>query len=104
MKHQHEIKPIPPGEMLAKEFMAPLKLSRADVARELGVPANRITQIIQGRRAISPDTALRLEALFDWPAVYWLQNQAEHNLDQTRRENGSRLKKEVHSVYRSRKK
>ena len=101
MKNQLEIKPVPPGEILAEEFMAPLKMSRADIARELGVPANRITQIIKGRRTITPDTALRLEALFGWPAAFWLQNQAEYDLDQARREIGSRIKKEIRSFSKT---
>ena len=70
MKVQPKVHPVAPGEMLEAEFMAPLNMSRAEAARRLGVPANRITQIIKGQRAITPDTALRLEALFGWPAAY----------------------------------
>lgn len=95
MKTTITVPPVSPGEMLLHEFMAPLGLSRADVARRLRVPANRVTQIIRGQRAISPETALRLEALFGWPAAYWLQNQAEYDLAQARKSSGARIRKEV---------
>ncbi len=81
--------------MLEEEFIKPLGLSRVEVARRLGVPANRISQIVRGRRAISPETALRLEALFGWPAAYWLQNQAEYDLEVARKARGARIRKEV---------
>jgi addiction module HigA family antidote len=95
MKQGQRVVPVLPGEMLEEEFMKPLGLSRAEVARRLGVPANRITQIVRGRRAISPETALRLEALFGWPAAYWMQSQAEYDLELARKARGSRIHKEV---------
>lgn len=98
MKTQIQVKPVSPGEMLEEEFMKPLLLSRAEAARRMGVPPNRITQIIKGKRAITPETALRLEALFGWPAAYWLRNQAEYDLEIIRKADGSRIRKEVHAV------
>ncbi|MBI3992158.1 MAG: HigA family addiction module antidote protein [Candidatus Lambdaproteobacteria bacterium] len=98
MKARSRVVPVPPGEMLEQEFMQPLGLSRAEAARRLGVPPNRITQIIKGRRAITPETALRLEALFGWPAVYWVQHQAEYDLERARRASGARIRKEVRPV------
>ena len=95
MKSEYRIKPVAPGEILEEEFMKPLGVSRADVARRLAVPPNRITQIINGRRVITPDTALRLEALFGWPAEYWLQNQAEYDLELARQAEGRRIRNEV---------
>ena len=95
MKEAQRVVPVPPGEMLEEEFIKPLGLSRAEAARRLGVPANRITQIVKGRRAITPETALRLEALFGWPAAYWLQNQAEYDLEIARTARGRRIRKEV---------
>ena len=94
-KARPSIHVVPPGEMLEEEFMKPLRMSRAETARRLGVPANRVTQIVKGQRAITPETALRLEALFGWPAAYWLQNQAEHDLERERRFSGARIRKEV---------
>ena len=101
MKPHIEVNPVAPGEMLAEEFMAPLGMNRAETARKLGVPANRITQIIKGQRAITPDTALRLEALFGWPAAYWLQNQAEYDLEQARQTDGKQILKKVRPVRES---
>jgi len=101
MKQKLRIKPVPPGEMLEEEFLKPLDMNRAEAARRLGVPANRITQIIKGQRAISPDTALRLEALFGWPAAYWLQNQAEYDLELARQAEGKRIRQEVRPVRAS---
>lgn len=90
-----KVKPVAPGEMLEEEFMKPNGLSRAEVARRLGVPANRITQIIKGQRIITPESALRLEALFGWPAAYWLQNQVEYDLELVRQAKGARIQREV---------
>jgi addiction module HigA family antidote len=84
--------------MLDEEFIKPFGLSRAETARRLGVPANRITQIIRGTRAITPETALRLEALFGWPADYWLRNQVEYDLGRERRLRGGRIRKQVRPV------
>ena len=101
MKARPYIKPVPPGEMLEQEFMRPLGMTRAELARRLGVPANRVTQILRGQRAITPETALRLEALFGWPADYWMRNQAAYDLDRERRIQGQRIRKQVRPVKAS---
>jgi addiction module HigA family antidote len=98
MKARRPVKPVPPGEMLLEEFMRPLGLSRAELARRLRVPANRVTQILRGQRAITPETALRLEALFRWPAAYWLRNQAEYDLERERKDSGARIRREVRTA------
>lgn len=98
MNQRPRVKPVSPGDMLLEEFMKPLDMSRAEAARRLGVPANRITQIIRGRRAITPETALRLEALFGWPADYWMRHQAEYDLELERRNAGARIRREVSRV------
>lgn len=95
MKAGKPAPPIPPREMLEEEFMKPLLMSRAEVGRRLAIPENRVSQIIKGRRAITPDTALRLEALFGRPAAYWLLNQAEYDFEKERRTKGARVRKEV---------
>jgi len=56
--------PIPPGEILREEFMRPLGITVTALARDIGVPANRISQIVNGKRALSADTALRLGKYF----------------------------------------
>jgi len=101
MRKGQSVAAVPPGEILEEEFMKPLGLSRAEVARRLGVPANRITQIVKARRSISPDTALRLEALFGWPAAAWLQNQAEFDLEIARKARGRLIRKEVRPLRAS---
>ena len=67
--------PVRPGEILADEFMQPLGLSANKLARKLGVPPNRISEIIKGRRSISADTALRLSQAFGTSPEFWLNLQ-----------------------------
>jgi addiction module HigA family antidote len=70
---------IHPGEHLAEELKA-LDLNAAKLARQLGVPANRVTAILNGRRPISGDTALRLAHFFGTSPQFWLNLQASHDL------------------------
>jgi addiction module HigA family antidote len=79
-----KIAPIHPGEVLAEDFMKPLGLSANALAQKLGVPANRISAIVGGRRDISPDTALRLERAFGSSAEFWLSLQARYDLETAR--------------------
>ena len=69
-----------PGEVLNAEFMIPLGLSARRLAKEIGVPPNRITEIIRGRRDLSADTALRLSRCFGTTAQFWLNLQDAHEL------------------------
>lgn len=78
------ITPIHPGEVLAEDFMKPLDLSANALAKRLGVPANRISSIVGGKRDISPDTALRLERAFGSSAEFWLNLQAHYDLEVAR--------------------
>lgn len=73
-----------PGEMLAEEFMQPLGLSARQLARALGVPHNRISELVAGRRAMTADTALRLERYFGMEARFWMNLQAAHDLSKAR--------------------
>jgi len=72
--------PIHPGEHLFEDFMTPLGLSRNAVARELRVPPQRISEIVQGRRSISADTALRLARYFGTSPQFWLNLQSSYDL------------------------
>jgi len=72
--------PIPPGEILREEFMRPLGITISALAREIGVPANRISQIVNGKRAFSADTALRLGKYFGMSPEIWLDLQSEYEL------------------------
>ena len=72
--------PIPPGEILMEEFMRPLELSINALARALRVPPNRIGGIVNGKRAISADTALRLGKYFGTSPEIWLDLQSDYEL------------------------
>ena len=70
-----KLPPITPGDVLFEEFLAPLEISQTQLAREIGVPPNRINQIINGKREITADTALRLGAYFGIDPEFWLNLQ-----------------------------
>ena len=76
---------ITPGEILRIEFMEPHGLSARALARELGVPANRITEIVNGTRAITAETALLLARRFGTTAELWMNLQSAHSLEEARR-------------------
>jgi len=73
------IEPISPGEMLAEEFLKPLNMSNYRLAKEIHVPAQRIGEILAGRRAITADTDLRLCRFFGLSEGWWLRLQADHD-------------------------
>jgi addiction module HigA family antidote len=79
------IGPVTPGEVLREEFMAPLGLSGRALARELGVPSNRITEIVAGARAVTAETAILLGERFGTSAEFWLNLQTAHDLEMARR-------------------
>lgn len=74
------LKPTTPGEMLLEEFMKPLELSQYKLAKDLEVPQIRISEIIRGKRAITPDTALRLARYFGNSAEFWMNLQVGYDL------------------------
>jgi antitoxin HigA-1 len=76
---------VTPGEVLREEFMTPLGLSGRALARELGVPSNRITEIVAGARAITAETAILLGERFGTSAEFWLNLQTAHDLEEARR-------------------
>jgi antitoxin HigA-1 len=84
-----------PGEILSEEFMKPLGLSGNALARELKVPANRITDIVRGRRDISADTALRLARYFGTTPQFWLNAQTAYALSRAEAEIGQTIASEV---------
>jgi addiction module HigA family antidote len=75
------IGPVPPGDVLRLEFMQPLGLSARAVARDMGVPPNLITGILNGDRAITARTALLLAARFSTSAEFWMGLQTAHDLE-----------------------
>lgn len=75
------LKPVSPGEMLAEEFLKPLGMSNYRLAKEIGVPAQRIGEILAGRRAITADTDLRLCRFFGLSDGWWLRLQADYDTE-----------------------
>ena len=84
--------PTHPGEMLLKEFLEPLGVSQVEAAERIRVPFQRLNAIVKGRRAVSADTALLLEALTGWEAQIWLTLQAKWDLWHALRARGRRPK------------
>ena len=76
-----KLEPITPGELLLEEFLEPMGISQYRLAKEIGVPAQRIGEIVKGRRAVTADTDLRLCRFFGLSNGYWLRAQAEHDTD-----------------------
>ena len=91
--------PIHPGEILLEEFLRPLSLSQYRLAKDINVPARRINEIVHGKRAISADTALRLSRYFGTTERFWLNLQADYDLEVEKDRLGKRLISEV-GVYR----
>jgi antitoxin HigA-1 len=75
------LKPVTPGELLLQEFLVPMGLSQYRLAKEIGVPAQRIGEIVAGKRAITADTDLRLCRFFRLSNGYWLRAQAAHDTE-----------------------
>lgn len=76
--------PVTPGEVLRCEFMEPLGLTALGLAREIGVPVNRVTKIVRGERTVTADTALRLGRRFGTSPEFWLNLQNAHDLEVAR--------------------
>ena len=76
-----KLEPITPGEILLEEFLKPMALSQYRLAKEIGVPAQRISAIIAGKRSITADTDLRLCRFFGLSNGYWLRAQAAHDIE-----------------------
>jgi addiction module HigA family antidote len=74
------LEPINPGEILREDFLEPLGISINKLSRDLAVPPNRISEIVNGKRAITADTALRLQRYFGVEAQFWLNLQTEYDL------------------------
>lgn len=80
-KSQTLLPPIHPGEILRTEFIEPLQLSMNRLALDLRVPVTRVAEIVHQRRAITPDTALRLARYFNTSAAFWLNLQTAYDLE-----------------------
>ncbi len=87
--------PIHPGEVLLEDFLRPMGLSQYRLAKGISVPPRRINEIVQGKRGISADTALRLARFFGMSERFWLNLQNRHDLEKERDRLGDTLEKEV---------
>ena len=96
MAHKKLLDPIHPGEMLLEEFMKPLGISINRLARDIAVPPARISAIVNGKRAITADTALRLGKYFRVSSELWLGLQADFDLRVARRRIGPDIDRRVH--------
>jgi addiction module HigA family antidote len=76
-----KLKPVTPGELLMEEFLKPMGISQYRLAKEIGVPAQRISDIVAGKRAITADTDLRLCRFFGLSNGYWLRAQILHDTE-----------------------
>jgi len=86
---------ITPGEILEADFLKPMGLSQYRLAKDIGVPARRINEIVKGQRAITADTALRLGRFFKMSAQFWLNLQSHYDLEIMEDRLGRRLEREV---------
>ncbi len=88
-----KLDPVTPGELLLEEYLKPMGLSQYRLAKEIGVPAQRISEIISGKRSITADTYLRWCKFFGLSNGYWLRAQVAHDTEVAERKMGALLKK-----------
>ena len=87
------LKPVTPGELLLEEFLKPMGISQYRLAKEIGVPAQRIGEIVAGRRVVTADTDLRLCRFLGLSNGYWLRAQAAHDTEVAEKTLGKALSK-----------
>lgn len=92
---KNRMRPIHPGEILREDYLVPLNMSANALARALRVPSPRINDIVRERRAITPDTAMRLARYFGGDAQSWLNLQTAYDLKVAEREHGKQIRREV---------
>jgi len=92
---ERKLPPIHPGEILLEEFLKPLGISQYRLAKDISVPARRINEIVLGKRAISPDTALRLSRYFGLSDRFWMNLQARYDIEMEKDKLADRLDREV---------
>src|SRR5438477_8532191 len=88
-----KLRPVTPGELLLEEFLKPMGISQARLAKEIGVPAQRIGEIVAGKRAITADTDLRLCRFFGLSDGYWLRGQARYDTEMAKDDLAAELAK-----------
>jgi addiction module HigA family antidote len=98
MSNEKKLPPIHPGEILMEEFLKPMEISQYRLAKDISVPPRRINEIVHGKRAITPDTALRLSRYFGLSERFWINMQARYDLEIEKDRLQDRLAQEV-KVY-----
>ncbi len=93
-----KLSPITPGNVLLEEFLRPMNITQNQLAKDINVPANRISQVINGKREITADTALRLGKYFGIEPEFWLNLQMRYNMKIAQSKVGKKIEKEV-KVY-----
>ncbi len=93
-----KLKPITPGEILLEEFLNPLGISQSSLARDLSVPVGRINDIVLGKRAITPDTALRLAVYFKMTPEFWMNLQSHYDLKLAKQNLLPRIERSIRPV------
>jgi antitoxin HigA-1 len=91
----HRLPPVHPGEILREDLLRPLGISINRLGRDLRVPVTRMSEIVNGRRGISADTALRLARYFATPE-FWMNLQAAYDLESAQRVSADRIARDVH--------
>jgi addiction module HigA family antidote len=97
----NKMRAIHPGEILREEFLVPLGMTAHALAMELRVPAPRINDVARERRAITPDTALRLARYFGTTAQFWLNLQSSYDLKQVESEHGREIARDIRPLNRA---
>jgi len=90
-----KLPPIHPGEILLEEFLAPMKITQSRLAKETGIGTQTVNEIVQGKRSITPNTALRLSLYFGLSERFWLNLQSRYELEMEKDKLADRLQREV---------
>jgi addiction module HigA family antidote len=91
-----DFSPAHPGEVLREDFLKPLRLSQYALAKAIDVPQIRVREIVNCRRAVTPDTALRLARYFGTSPEFWMGMQATYDLEMAREQVGAEIAAKVH--------
>lgn len=92
---RNKMRPIHPGEILREEFLIPLEMSAHALSQAIRVPATRVNDVVNGRRGVTADTALRLARYFGNSAEFWLNLQAAYDLRTAERDVAPKIEKEI---------
>jgi len=87
--------PTHPGDVLREDFLKPLGLTQYALAKAIGVPQIRVSEIVNGKRAVTPDTALRLARYFRTTAEFWMGMQTTYDLETARDQKGPKIESQI---------